>query len=219
VRPRRRHTGITVGIIAGTLAFLAVIQVRSQAEVARSLQTQDNTSLAFLIDDLHVANDQLAIQVSTLTQQKSELEHGGSSPVPALTAELQRLQLAEGLLGAHGPGVVLRADAPLSAIDLQDAVNNLRFGGAEAISINGQRVICGSQIVQRGDRVTIDGVQVTGPWTVEAIGGPGALQPAAQAMVSSLRADPHVRSVSYEERSDLRIDAVVRQRPLVYGTP
>ena len=208
-----------MGAIAGTLAFLAVIQVRSQAEVARSLESQDNTSLAFVIDDLHVANDQLAAQVSAVEERRVELQRSQGSPVPALTSELQRLRVAEGVLAARGPGVVLQVDAPLSAIDLQDAANNLRAGGAEALSINNQRIVLGTVIAQKGDRITIDGVSVRGAWTFQAIGNPGSLEPAAQAMESSLRADPRVRSVNYRAVADLRISSVIRQRPLVYGTP
>jgi len=62
---RRSHRGLTlviVGALSAAVAFLGVVQIRSQAEVVRSLEGQDNTSLAFLIDDLHRANDALGAQ-------------------------------------------------------------------------------------------------------------------------------------------------------------
>ena len=218
MRRNRRHTGIIVGILAGTLAFLAVIQVRSQAEVARSLESQDNTSLAFLIDELHNANDQLSVDASTLQARRDALQRNQNAPLPLLSSDAERLRIIDGLAPAAGPGVTISASAPLTALDLQDAANNLRMGGAEALAINGQRVTTNSVIVQDGDTITIDGQRVEAPWSFEAIGNPGTLQPAAEAMASSLRADPRVRSANYAAVTSLTINAVVRPRPFVYAT-
>src|SRR6266853_1314800 len=59
--PQRRLTGraISIWVIALLVAAVATIQIRSEAEVERSLVGIDTTSLAFLIDDLHRANDAL----------------------------------------------------------------------------------------------------------------------------------------------------------------
>ncbi len=58
-RRRRRVRGISVWLIALLVALVATIQIRSQVEVERSLVGVDARSLAFLIDDLHRANDSL----------------------------------------------------------------------------------------------------------------------------------------------------------------
>ena len=57
---------LVLGLVVMAVSALAVVQVRSQLEVARSLETQDNTSIAFLIDDLHRANDALALEAQGL---------------------------------------------------------------------------------------------------------------------------------------------------------
>src|SRR5258708_4099575 len=66
--PRRRPTGraISVWLIALLVALVATVQIRSQAEVERSLVGIDTTSLAFLIDDLHRANDSLQTEAADL---------------------------------------------------------------------------------------------------------------------------------------------------------
>ncbi|TMD55251.1 MAG: hypothetical protein E6I85_03835, partial [Chloroflexi bacterium] len=126
---RPRAPFVTVGLVVLVVTALTVIQVRSQAEVARSLSGQDNASLAFLIDDLHSSNDQLAQEEQTLAGQRDALRSGGASVVDAqLSAEAQRLRIIEGLEPVTGPGVTISVDAPLNEIDLQDAVNNLRNG-------------------------------------------------------------------------------------------
>src|SRR5438309_4183061 len=100
-RGRRRST-VVVAVLTGVVALLAVLQLRSQAEVQRSLDTQDNTSLAFLIDDLHRANDSLQTEISSLTGQRDGLRRSGASAAqPALEEERQRLRVIEGLDPAH----------------------------------------------------------------------------------------------------------------------
>jgi uncharacterized protein YlxW (UPF0749 family) len=211
---------VVVGLVVLLVTALTVIQVRSQAEVARSLENQDNTSLAFLIDDLHRSNDQLLQEELTLSSQRDVLRGGGTVVADAqLQAELGKLRIIEGLDPVTGPGVTITIDAALNEIDLQDAVNNLRLGGAEAMTVAGQRVVMGSVIQRAGSTISIDGQEVHGPWVLEAIGDPVQLVAAADQMTQTLRADPRVRSAGYRASSALSLAAVLRQRPFVYALP
>jgi len=214
---RLARAPLVLGLVVMVVSALAVIQVRSQVEVARSLDTQDNTSIAFVIDDLHRANDALALEAQGLAERRDSLQRGGQSATVALTDEAARLRLAEGLDPARGPGVTIVVDAALTEIDLQDAVNNLRLAGAEVVSVGGRRVVTGTAISQSGGVMSIDGVAVRGPWQFAAIGDPATLGAAANEMTRTLRADPRVRSASYRSEPDLLISAVLRQRPFVYG--
>ena len=214
-----RVRGISVWLLALLVALVATIQIRSQAEVQRSLVGIDTTSLAFLIDDLHRANDSLQTQAAQLTVQRDQLKSsGGRAAQPALRDERQRLRVIEGLDPVHGPGVVIGVDAPLSPIDIQDAVNNLRVSGAEAIAVNDHRVIAGTVVRQTGTTVTIDGAVVRGPWTFQAVGDPVRLSDLAEQMTRSLRADSRVRSAVYRSEDRLEIRATAGQRPFVYGS-
>jgi uncharacterized protein YlxW (UPF0749 family) len=208
-----------VAVIAALVAFVSVIQVRSQAQVERSLQGQDNTSLAFLIDDLHQSNDELAQEQSLLEARLALLQVGTSSAaMDELQSEAERLRLIEGLVAVHGPGVVIHVAAPLTSIDIQDAVNNLQVGGAEAIAVNGRRVITGSVINQGADAIVIDGTSTRGPWTFVAIGDQDRLRTTADLMTRSLQADPRVARAGYDVLGDVTITAVVTPRPFVYAS-
>ena len=219
---RRSHRGLTlliVGALSAAIAFVGVVQIRSQAEVVRSLEGQDNTSLAFLIDDLHRANDALAGQGSELTARRDRLRSsGGTAADPALQEEGQRLRMVEGLVPVHGPGLIVAIDAPLSRLDLEDAVNDLRAAGAEQMAINDHRVITGTVFRQNGNAVTIDGDATRGPWTIAVIGNLDRLTVVADMMVQSLRSDRRVRQATYRVEPDLVIRATVPERPFVYGT-
>ena len=139
-RPRRaplRVRGLSVWLIALLVAFVATVQIRSQAEVERSLVGVDATSLAFLIDDLHSANDTLASEKADLTRLRASLQSGQTGAADqALTDEAQRLRAIEGLVPVQGPGVVMQIDARgLTALDLEDALNNFMAAHAEALPV------------------------------------------------------------------------------------
>jgi uncharacterized protein YlxW (UPF0749 family) len=221
VPTRRSPTGaISVALIALLVALVATVQIRSQAEVERSLVGTDTTSLAFLIDDLHRANDLLNAETADLATQQATLQSGSAGAADqALTDEANRLRALEGLIPVHGPGVVIVIDAPgLQVLDLQDALNNLAVGGAEAMAVNNMRVAVGVPIEQTSGGVAIDGVVVPPPWTISTIGDASRLGEVADLMTQQLRADRRVRQATYRIEADVVIASVVSERPFVYGT-
>jgi uncharacterized protein YlxW (UPF0749 family) len=219
IKPRASRRAIGIWLIALLVAVVATVQIRSQAEVVRSLVGTDTTSLAFLIDELHRANDSLGAQTTALAQRQTMLESGTSTAADqVLTEEAIRLRAVEGLVAVHGPGVVMVVDAVgLQALDLQDALNNLSVGGAEAIAVNDQRVVLGVPIEQTSSGVNIGGVLVPPPWTIAVIGDANRLAQSADVMTQQMRADRRVRQATYRVEADLAIKAVVSERPFVYA--
>ncbi len=214
-----RARAISVWLIALLVALVATIQIRSQAEVERTLVGVDSTSLAFLIDDLHRANDSLSAETTDLTQRKAMLQSGGSGAADqVLTEEADRLRALEGLVPVQGPGVVIVIDASgLQALDLQDALNNLAAGGAEAIDVNDRRVVVGVPVEQTAGGVEVGGVLVVPPWTISVIGDPARLAEVGDVMTQQLRADRRVLQATYRSETDVMIRSVVSERPFVYA--
>lgn len=223
-RPRLRRPGsrgaLAVWMIALVVAFVGTVQIRSQAEVERTLVGVDPTSLAFLIDDLHRANDTLAAEGADLALRRDLLRSGSSTAADAaLEEEANQLRELEGLAPVQGPGVVIVIDARgLQSLDLQDALNNLGLGGAEAIAVNDQRVVVGVPVRDAFGQVTIGGSIVSTPWTIAAIGDPNRLAETADLMTQQLRADRRVRQATYRVEDTVVIRAVTRERPFVYGS-
>ena len=214
-----RRSLIVVGALAALLAFVGTIQLRSQAEVERTLEGQDPTALAFLIDELHTANDRLSAEVTGLAGRRDSLRSGGGAAAnQQLTDEAARLRILEGASAVRGPGVTLVVDAPLTPFDIQDAVNNLRLGGAEAVEVNDRRVVTGSVYREGSGSILIDGAATRGPWTLVAIGEPSRLQATAEAMTRSLLSDRRVHRASFRFDADVVIRATYAPRPFVYGS-
>jgi uncharacterized protein YlxW (UPF0749 family) len=223
-RPRRppvRIRGLSVWLIALLVALVATVQIRSQAEVERSLVGVDTTSLAFLIDELHSANEALAAQKAELTNLRATLQTGQAGAADqVLTDEAQHLRAIDGLIPVQGPGVVMEVDARgLTALDLQDALNNFMAARAEAIDVNDHRVVTGVAVVQDGGNVTVGGAVVSPPWTISVIGDPVKLAEVADLMTKQLLADRRVRAAGYRIVNDIVISSVISEKPFVYAIP
>jgi uncharacterized protein YlxW (UPF0749 family) len=214
-----RIRGYSVWLIALLVALVATVQIRSQAEVERSLVGIDTTSLAFLIDDLHRANDSLQVETNDLIKRRAALQSGESGAADQVLAdEANRLRAVEGLVPVHGPGVVIVIDASgLRALDLEDALNNLAAGGAEAIDINDHRVTTGTRVEQTGGGVTVGGALVMAPWTIATIGDATRLAQVADLMTHQLKTDRRVRQANYRVETDVAIRSVVSVKPFVYA--
>ena len=223
VRPlHRRRTSrraISVWLIAMLVALVATVQIRSEAEVQRSLVGIDTTSLAFLIDDLHRANESLQAEAADLQQRQATLRSGNIGAADqVLTDEANHLRAVEGLVPVHGPGVVIVIDATgLKALDLQDALNNLATSGAEAMAVNDRRVVTVLPVEQTNGGAAIGGVVVAPPWTITTIGDANRLAEVASVMTKQLRADRRVRQATYRVEGDVVIRSVVSARPFVYA--
>ena len=117
--------------------------------------------------------------------------------VETLEASLWALQVVSGDTDVTGEGVVLRVN-PGSAggqvldVELLQLVNELNAAGAEAISINGQRVVPFTSIRTVGDQVQINRIAMSAPFVVQAIGNAQTLSHALElygGVLENLRAN------------------------------
>ncbi|MDG4766119.1 DUF881 domain-containing protein [Solwaraspora sp. WMMD406] len=199
---------------------------RSQARsglVAQVTQRQSET------DELQRRADELRDAVA----RERDAALSGSQ-----AAGLRDLEAAAGLARVRGDGVIVRlTDAPESVDpvtgvgandlgrvldrDLQDVANALWSAGAEAVSINGQRLTATSTIRAAGNAILVDFRPVTGPYEVSAI-GPGRLDEdfadSQAAALLRLVSDEHGLSFEVRSADDLMLPAAGEPR-LRYASP
>ena len=169
-----------VGVAA---ASLALRQPSADDREARSLLASELRDRKAQVEQLQASNAQLAAEVTSLQQSALSLEN------PALLARTKPWSIASGVAPVTGPGLrIVLSDAPASAddpanldlrvqdVDLQVLVNGLWAAGAEAISLNGQRVTGTTAIRSAGSAVLVDLVPLVGPYTVDAIGSAPDMQ-------------------------------------------
>lgn len=113
---------------------------------------------------------------------KQAEESGGYAAI--LAVQLEQMQMASGYAAVTGPGVtVVLSDADKNTSpnlndnnyiihdeDLLKVINELRDAGAEAIDINGERLIATSEIRCTGSTVSVNNNRYAAPYTITAIG-------------------------------------------------
>ena len=157
-------------------------------------------------------SDELRGQVAGLVAQAAV----DDSRISRASASAE-LELAAGLRPVRGPAVTVTVDdAPrqpgrpalsddpndlvVHSQDLQAVVNALRAGGAEAVSLMGQRIVSTSAVRCVGPTVIVNGRRYSPPYVVTAIGDPKALRDA-------LESEPGVDFYrTYVDRFGLRYD-------------
>lgn len=104
--------------------------------------------------------------------EKSILNGEKNSSV--LDKELEESKILSGLTDVYGEGIILilqdNEEEQITSNHLLGLVNELKYAGAEAISINNNRVTNFTDIVDVNYVIMIDGVKISSPYEVKAIG-------------------------------------------------
>ena len=174
--PRAGRPWVTVAVIVavfGMLVSTAAVQTSRNADV-------DDAGRATLIRGIENQRDRVARQQDRIARLRSRNSSAGdrltslTASGEAVEARLGRLQVATGFVAVEGEGVRVTVDdadtGDTNGIvrdnDLALLVNGLWSAGAEAISVNGQRLTVMTQHPdvrsrdrgqQRGDRAAVHG--------------------------------------------------------------
>lgn len=183
--------GIDVGwlvslfITSLLLGFLIAHQLRALRENKEAMSIHQRANL--LAQRLVEAQEEIKAlrkEVDTLRLQLSEYERGASEGkllLETMRRDLIKAKLLAGLMPVKGPGVIVELSdsrgltAPPSYVhdlDLREVVNELKAAGAEAIAINGERLIANSEIRCSGAFITVNGHRISPPYLIYAIGNP-----------------------------------------------
>lgn len=166
---------VSLTVLCLGLGLLLVAQLRTQSDVRQTGRSED---WEYAVADLIDSNSRLREEIVTLQGQLAGLEdvEGGGVILQSLVDEVNHLRIANGLIEVSGPGVEVAIDGPISVLDLHDLINELRNAGAEALSLNDQRIVAWSAISTDGERVTVDGQPVQAPYRLQAIGDAHTLE-------------------------------------------
>ncbi|WP_326724464.1 MULTISPECIES: DUF881 domain-containing protein [unclassified Streptomyces] len=184
----RAKLGLAAGLV---LAALVVTLGAANARIAAPVIAKEREELIDRVERETAAADKLEENVDTLradvsARQREALKSDGGS------GQADLVGILSGATAVHGPGVKLVVDDAEEASqdgdgdpretsgfsdtgrvrdrDMQRVVNGLWESGAEAISINGQRLTALSAIRAAGDAILVDNKPLVPPYTVLAVG-------------------------------------------------
>ncbi|MFI2373985.1 DUF881 domain-containing protein [Streptomyces sp. NPDC018964] len=222
----RAKLGLAGGLV---LAALIVTVGAAQARVAAPAVAKEREELIDRIDQETEAADRLEDSVDELRadvseRQREALRDSGGGDRSTLVGILS------GATAVHGPGVRLVVDDAEDAStggdgdaratsgfsdtgrvrdrDMQRVVNGLWESGAEAVSINGQRLTALSAIRAAGDAILVDNRPLVPPYTVLAVGDGGELSDRFQNSEDGLYL--HALQENYGIRTAISVEDDVR---------
>ena len=212
-----------VGLLSGGLFV-----VSAHSSNGTDLRPGRYTDLASFVRVDAQQYDALKRKVASLNSQVATLSGAvDNKQVQKLNRQAERAKGPAGLNPLTGPGVtVTLSDAPQSTSantpdnlnlllvhqqDIQAVVNAMWKGGAQAVTIQGQRVVSTTGIRCIGNSVQLQGVPYSQPYVISAVGDPGALTTAIARdpylqVYRQDAADPNI-AVGWNERVDPRITA------------
>ncbi len=190
---KNRKAQIAIAVVLFVTSFVVVLQFKSvlknsgldstQLQRVEDLQRELVKEQEKNID----LNRQLLQANSTLETYRENAQKNDSGS-KAMAEELKNAMILAGLTDVEGKGVtIVLKDSTEAAMggsanyvihdrDLRDIVNELVASGAEAISINGERISGKSAIRCVGPTVTINNHYYAPPFTIKAIGDPDTLE-------------------------------------------
>ena len=171
---------------AVVIAVFAILAVTAAAQTSQDSVSEEKERRALIeqVKDRRAVLGAERRTIATLTKQTRQLRSAllsGTHDADGLLAEITRLSLRSGTGPAVGPGVEIVADDKPDAeddrsrvldTDLQGLVNGLWEAGAEAISINGERLTALSAIRHAGSAITVNLTSLNRPYKIKAIGDP-----------------------------------------------
>ena len=176
---------LPVTVIALTVGVLLSTQIKSQAGFALDeLPSRRAEELVVMLKESDQQRADLEREVSGMRQQIEALADGKRlGPMAAEdTSNMDEVPLM-------GPGVDVtindsskpleRGEDPNLSIvhndDLLRLVNELKSAGAEAVAVNGQRLVDTTEIACAGSTILINRTRVAPPFLVKAIGNPDTM--------------------------------------------
>jgi len=221
---KSRSAQLLLTIICFILGLLLVAQFRTQRMASESILSASSADQLVIISSLVENNTRLREEMEALEGQLDEYQRAtGRAVLEALVEELNKVRIINGLVEVSGLGVEVSIDGPIGVLDVQDLINELRNAGAEALTINGERLTLYSVIASTEDGVmTVNGTQLSRPYILQAIGQPETTEAAllrSGGLIATLERNYEGLAVSVIKRERMVLPVYKGAIEFVYASP
>ena len=187
----RRTWWLTLFLLCAILGAMLGLSVRTQTVKQHQVEQDSLQSSAVLIQ-VNAGLQRRVAQLQTDNAQLVKFAPSDTARLKLYAKDLANAQFLAGLTDVKGPGVVVTLNdsqkpsvsmppgfAPPNIIhdtDIAAVVNELKASGAEAISVNGQRIVAVSPIRCVGPTIMVNFTPQAPPFVIKAIGDPKTLK-------------------------------------------
>lgn len=198
---KKKNIAITLGIMCFALTIAIVVQYKTISDANRVAGSNVNSELKTEVlrwkeryEELYEDLDKL----ENMLEEKRKLATSNDDKSLELQKELRILNALIGTIDVSGEGIVITladnssvtnqnigifdniSNYLIHDTDLIMLVNELKNAGAEAISINDERIVSTTSITCDGSVVLINGNKLSSPFTIKAIGSQATILGALQ---------------------------------------
>lgn len=185
---------IAIMLLCVFLGIVLAIQIKTVNETVGEgvLPTQRAQQLGLELKKLQDEKEALTRELSDVESKINKYEKNEADKsvyTENLYKDLEKYRMFAGYSDVEGPGIVLEINDPpmdvqfgeeSSIVDeldiLLQIISALNASEAEAISINDQRYTAYTEIVRVGNHIEINGVSISPPIVIKAIGDPALLE-------------------------------------------
>ena len=172
---------ISIGLSCFVLAMVMFMQFKvvNQTDITSIENMRESELRAELsnwkekYEDVNERNE----EVNKTLQEYKDKEKSDNETSKLLQKELEQINLELGKTDVEGEGITItlketqNTDTAITADDLLIIVNALKLAGSEAISINEERIINTSDIVEINNSfIKVNGQRILSPYVIKAIG-------------------------------------------------
>ena len=178
-----RQGQVAIALVCVVLGIMLAVQFRTTQDIRSTIPFQR-------AEDLSQRLSQAEKERDAAQRQLQEVQNATISE--AATKEAEMFRMAAGYVPVEGPGLIVTIDDSKRPIkpgenpnlylihddDILKVINELWAAGAEAISINEQRLVIGSEIRCAGPTLSVNNARYSPPYEIRAIGDPKTLDTA-----------------------------------------
>lgn len=175
---------VTIGIICILFTSIMFVQFKSvqvieASGVGQKRETELRTEYSALKDKSDEMKQQLE-EIQNTTKEYIDQSSDVQATMDLLKSDVDKARCDLGYTDVKGPGIILTiADGKNAANvkeqvvtynDLIMAINELKYAGAEAISLNEERVVNNSFVANISEYMVMNDNRISGPYTIKVIG-------------------------------------------------
>ncbi|RDY25724.1 DUF881 domain-containing protein [Romboutsia weinsteinii] len=222
----------TVVLAAFILGILIAIYLKtldpSKVYITLEQRREIESDIEYAKDEIKKLKDLKAEFENKLNEYKEVAEDSSKDTNEVMEEELDYLKKISGYSKVTGSGVIVTVqdsekelekgqnpnDLIVHDIDILRILNDLKKSGAEAISINGERVIPTSKVKCSGATITVNDTTYGQPFVIKAIGDVDALKAAmiSPESYTNLLTEGYGIYVDVQESNDIIINSYEKNK-------
>lgn len=179
----------TIVIVGLALGVLLAMQFKLTTEINKTEPVQRTQLVANQVTGLKNDRELLQGEVNSLRSSLDEISAGPDDA--ELKEQLDRARILAGVTELRGPGVEVTLNDSNIALkpgenpnlyvlhdeDVLRVLNEIRAAGAEALSLNGERILAGTEVRCVGPTIVLNkDKRLAPPFVITAIGDPNTLE-------------------------------------------